>query len=322
MNNKKKCFVIMPFSETDSTAEKKWTEIFEHTIKLAVEECGLGYECKRYGLGRANIIKDILEDLNRAQVVIADLTDSNSNVLWELGVRHTLSRRTILIAQDKKFLLSDLKDYPLITYKYKQTPAEVSKFKREIKGKLEDIEANPEKPDSPVADFLENKNIHLLYFQKSENYKRLTALVSQLSYNLKTIDSIVKKARQNKKAREKDEEYLSGLDVQLDISGLDLLLSTLYISLYEDLLTEVIEARDIFISTNAKVSCWHELRRAPDIDDKFIEFLPMFKKSTISLLKKMNKLRLDYENNNYQEPKEPIISLASNKHEKYLKVTK
>ena len=110
MKNKKKCFVIMPFSETDSLAERKWTEIFEHIIQPAVEDCGLGHECGRYEFRRANIIKDILQELNSAHVVIADLTDGNSNVLWELGVRHTLSKRTILIAQDKKFLPSDLKD--------------------------------------------------------------------------------------------------------------------------------------------------------------------------------------------------------------------
>ena len=98
MNNKKKCFVIMPFSDTNSLAEEKWTGVFEHIIKPAVEECGFNYECKRYSLGRANIVRDILEDLNRAELVIADLTDNNPNVLWELGVRHTLKRRTILVA--------------------------------------------------------------------------------------------------------------------------------------------------------------------------------------------------------------------------------
>jgi len=166
-NNKKKCFVIMPFSETDSLAEGKWTEIFEHIIKPAVEESGLGYDCKRYSLGRANIIKDILKDLNRAQVVVADLTDNNPNVLWELGVRHVLKRRTILIAQDKKCLPSDLKDYPVIPYD--QTKAGFDKFKEDIKGKLEDIEADPEKPDSLVADFLQHKNIDIVAYEKISN---------------------------------------------------------------------------------------------------------------------------------------------------------
>ena len=41
MRNKKKCYVIMPFSDTDSCTEEEWTGIFEHMIKPAVEESGL-----------------------------------------------------------------------------------------------------------------------------------------------------------------------------------------------------------------------------------------------------------------------------------------
>ena len=66
MNNKKKCFVIMPFSRTYKLTKEKWTEIFEHKIKPAVEESGCGYNCERYELRRANITKDILDELNNA----------------------------------------------------------------------------------------------------------------------------------------------------------------------------------------------------------------------------------------------------------------
>ena len=319
MNNNKKCFVIMPFSKTYKLTKEKWAEIFEYTIKPAVEESGLGYKCERFKLRRANITKDILQELDKAHVVIADLTGSNPNVLWELGVRHILSNRTILIAQDERFLPSDLKDYPIIPYKYKQAPTEVAKFKQDIKDKLEDIEANPENPDSPAADFLGGINRDLLSTKKSENSKKLTALISQLSYNLEAIGTIAKQARANRRKREKDATYLAGSDMRLDISSLDLLLSTHYILVAKDTLEMAMNARNVFVATNAKMDCWHDFNRAPDIDDKFVEFLPIFKKDVISLLKKINKIRLDYINSNYQEPKEPIINLASGKHERYIK---
>jgi hypothetical protein len=34
MDNKKKCFVIMPFSKAYSLTKEQWTEIFEHKINL------------------------------------------------------------------------------------------------------------------------------------------------------------------------------------------------------------------------------------------------------------------------------------------------
>ena len=91
------CFVIMPFSATDSCTEEQWTEIFEEVFKPCIEGAGLDYECKRSQATRGNLIAAIVRDLNDSYVVIADLTDRNSNVFYELGVRHSLKNRTIML---------------------------------------------------------------------------------------------------------------------------------------------------------------------------------------------------------------------------------
>ncbi len=320
MKNKKKCFVIMPFSETDSLAEEKWTEIFEYKIKPAVEESALGYECKRYSLGRANVLKDILEELNRANVVIADLTDNNANVLWELGVRHTLSKRTILIAQDKKFLPSDLKDYPIITYKYKQPPAQFARFKQEIREKLEDIEANPDKADSPIADFLEVKNIAILSAEKSANLKKMSSLISEISYNIDAVNSILTQVEENKKARQKDKMGVFYLHLRFSNTCLELLLSTSYIIPSQKLLENIRYSNEFIKALNANLAVWPN--REEEVEEKLLKNLPRVKRDLTELLTEIAVLRIDYKNDNYQEPKEPIILLSSPEHEEYLKITK
>ena len=300
----------MPFSETNSLAEEKWTEIFEHIIKPAVEESGLGYECKRYGLGRANIVKDILEDLNRAQVVLADLTDDSSNVLWELGVRHTLKRRTLLISQDTKFIPSDLKDYPVIPYD--QTKAGFDKFKENIRKKLEDIEADPDKPDSPVADFLGLKNIDILAYEKAANLKKLDALLSELSFDIENVDNISKGLR---------EHGLS--DFRLQNVCMRLFLSTRYINPTAEILADTSLCDRMVDWVNQQLGLIHQ---SIMIDNEGLAkqlaegILPM-KNNFASLFIKIVKVRTDFANDNYQEPKEPIILLASSKHEQYLKLT-
>jgi hypothetical protein len=97
-NGARECFVIMPFSATDSCSEQEWTQVFDSLIKPAVENCGLGYRAFRSSATRGNIVGAIMESLRDAHVVIADLTDQNPNVFYELGVRHSLRDRTILIA--------------------------------------------------------------------------------------------------------------------------------------------------------------------------------------------------------------------------------
>lgn len=63
-----------------------------------------------------SFIKQILDCLYSSFIVIADLTDKNPNVFYELGVRHSLSPRTILIAQSLEDVPSDLGEYRTIKY--------------------------------------------------------------------------------------------------------------------------------------------------------------------------------------------------------------
>ena len=98
----------MPFSETESCTEEQWTEIFDGLLKPAVEGAGLDYECRRSVATRGNVVAAIIQDLQEAYVVLADLTDRNANVFYELGVRHSLSDRSIILAQKPSDIPFDL----------------------------------------------------------------------------------------------------------------------------------------------------------------------------------------------------------------------
>jgi len=150
--DKKICTVIIPISETTSERTKKvWRNIFEF-IKETVEEAGLGYICKRGGIERGDIVASIIRAMNESYLVIADMTDRNPNVFYELGVRHALSSfRSLLITQTGSPF--DLKRYAHIQYSWK-TSRTKQLFKKKLKKHLELIDKNPEEPDSPVYDIL------------------------------------------------------------------------------------------------------------------------------------------------------------------------
>ena len=114
MPPKRKCFVIMPFSSTNSCTDEQWSDIFENMIKPAVEGSGFDYECTKANLVIGNIIRDILDNLNKADIVLADMTDRNPNVFYELGVRHAVRNATILITQDMEHVPFDLRHYATI----------------------------------------------------------------------------------------------------------------------------------------------------------------------------------------------------------------
>jgi len=143
----------MPFSKTASCSEKDWTWIFEKVLKPSIEGAGLDYICKRSVATRGNIIGAILRDLNDSYVVLADLTDRNANVFYELGVRHTIKDRTILIAQKRDDIPFDLQAYAYHVYDWK-TPEDIKALADKMKQLLTEIDNNPERPDNPVSDFL------------------------------------------------------------------------------------------------------------------------------------------------------------------------
>ncbi len=147
------CFVIMPFSTTSSCTEDEWDEIFNNVIKPAVEKTGFNYKCERANSHFESIIEHILDSLNRSELVIADITDKNPNVLYELGVRHTLGGPAILISQKKDDIPFDLRPYPYKIYGWK-TAKEKKKFKEEIKEAIAYLENNPHKVVSPVRKYL------------------------------------------------------------------------------------------------------------------------------------------------------------------------
>ncbi len=52
----------------------------------------------------------------QSSLIVADLTDSNANVYYELGIAHALQKKVVLITQDIEELPFDLRSYRVIAY--------------------------------------------------------------------------------------------------------------------------------------------------------------------------------------------------------------
>lgn len=148
------CFVIMPFSKTDLCTEEEWTYIFENIFKPAIEGAGLDYECRRSEATRGNMVAGIIRELNDAYIVLADLTDRNANVFYELGVRHALKNRSIILAQRRGDIPFDLSAYASHVYDWKTDKGKAN-LTDKIRQLLAEIDTNPDRSDNPVSDFLE-----------------------------------------------------------------------------------------------------------------------------------------------------------------------
>lgn len=100
--NKQKVFVIMPF-------EDKYFEIYE-MLKRQFEKDFLFSHAGEED-NQQNILKDIIQAIYDADIIIANLTGLNPNVFYELGIAHTLNKKVIIITEDISTLPFDLKSY-------------------------------------------------------------------------------------------------------------------------------------------------------------------------------------------------------------------
>jgi hypothetical protein len=174
-NPRRDMFVIMPFSGTKSCTEEQWTDIFENVFSPAAEAAGLA--CSRARVATGSLIKSIVERLRNSYIVLADITDANPNVFYELGVRHSLSKRTIIVAQGANHIPSDLRGYWSLVYG--TGPGQVKKFAEDLKDIVDQINAEPEKADSPVADYLQHEFRAATRHENTEIARKLSALQTE-----------------------------------------------------------------------------------------------------------------------------------------------
>lgn len=105
------CFVLMPFGDAFRNVYK--------AIKTTLESTDLNIECNRADdFHEPHIIETILKGICKAEYVIADLTESNANVFYELGLAHSYKdiEKVIIIAQDINHVPFDLRQFRCILY--------------------------------------------------------------------------------------------------------------------------------------------------------------------------------------------------------------
>lgn len=147
--DKKKVFVIMPFQE-------EFFEVYE-MLKMKFSE---KFEFSNAGdeTNQQNILKDIIQPIFESDVVIADLTGLNANVMYELGLAHSFNKKTIVITKDD---LSRL-PFDLKQYRAKDYDTNFVKFEKlldyleiNLTGAIEDTVSY----SNPVKDFLSLEKI-------------------------------------------------------------------------------------------------------------------------------------------------------------------
>ena len=147
--NKTKVFVIMPF-----------TDDFFESYEMIKEHFNEDFEFSHAGDedNQQNILADIIPPIYSADIVLADLTGLNPNVMYELGIAHSFNKKTIMITRDDLGSLPfDLKQYRAKDYSthFKKFYDLITYLEKNLKGARDGSVIF----NNPVGDFLDHSKI-------------------------------------------------------------------------------------------------------------------------------------------------------------------
>lgn len=127
-------FVLMPFRED-------FDNVYTMGIKPACDEAGAYCERVDEQIFEENILERIYNQIQKSDLVVADMSGRNPNVFYETGYAHALGKRVLLLTENQEDIPFDLMPFPHIIYN-----GNIALLKQKLKQTVEWWLAHPKEP--------------------------------------------------------------------------------------------------------------------------------------------------------------------------------
>ncbi|WP_454735411.1 nucleoside 2-deoxyribosyltransferase [Cupriavidus necator] len=95
-------FVVMPF-------DKKYADLYKFGIKETAEKLSIRAERLDEQIYQEGMLERIYRQIEQADIIIADMSDKNANVFYEVGYAHAKGKHCILLTTSADEIPFDLK---------------------------------------------------------------------------------------------------------------------------------------------------------------------------------------------------------------------
>jgi hypothetical protein len=170
-------------------------------LKPLIEKKG-EFEAFRSEPLRGDIATQIITDLANADIVVADLTDHNPNVLWELGVRQSFKHCTITIAEKGTQIPFHFSHKGILFYNGEHLDNQL--FEEQLLDALRNCVEKPNEPDSPVLEALGGRGTLYSIIHQDENKRKTMALKWEFNHNKMVLEKIYADCEKNRNIRKQN----------------------------------------------------------------------------------------------------------------------
>ena len=291
---KKKCYVIMPFSDTEKHTKEYWTNHYEFFLKPFIQK-RLKMNAERSKALSGDIVNNIITGLTNAPIVIADITEYNPNVLWELGIRHCFAKNgTILIAEKGLKLPFDLfRESTLFYGDHSLENPDTKEFFKDLKEAVDISVNNPTRLDSPVFVAISERGTMHEIITKDETIRKLNAILMEFEDNLNYLNFIFQQVKQNRKYRQLKNPDTGMTQVCMTSNAIDLLISNQYLNQPREFYEECRSVLLWLMGINESIMAWPYLEEG--VENWLYKYLPTVKKELKSLQRQIKMIKNEFE---------------------------
>ncbi len=152
----KRCFIITPIGGDNTETRRNADGLIEAVIKPVLAKLEITGDAAHHISAPGSITKQVIKRLLEDDLVIANLTDLNPNVMYELAVRHAKRLPVVILAERGTNLPFDIVSERTLFYSNDMKGVEEIKptLERIIKEALKDNE-----PDNPIYSVVEESII-------------------------------------------------------------------------------------------------------------------------------------------------------------------
>ncbi|KXY68777.1 hypothetical protein AT261_10275 [Bacillus cereus] len=216
----KTCFIVTPIGNAKDNIRRQAEGVIDAAIQPVLDEQNIKVEVAHRINETGSITRQVIDRLINADLVVANLTELNPNVMYELGVRHAARKPVIVICQNPTNLPFDVNDERTIFYTNDmQGVIELQEnFRNMLPKALQEKE-----PDNPVYRAITYKNIlkevkpenredtmHLFLLEKIES---LDSKLNMLTQDENERIFLANKNNSKLRRKNKTEDYILELGI-------------------------------------------------------------------------------------------------------------
>ena len=206
----KTCFIITPIGGRGTETFRKTTGVIDSVIRPILIDEGFcevkaAHEICESGSINTQVINKIIE----SDLVVANLTNNNPNVMYELCLRHVVAKPIIHICEMGTTLPFDIKDNRTIFYT--DDMMGVRELQKELSKFIKLIDYKKEYNDNPVYTAIQIGNllkIHDSHDMKNAEYVLLQKIFDKVSGGLEITNERIDKLSIDRTSKYRENDFV------------------------------------------------------------------------------------------------------------------